>query len=214
MRHLIPALILLAAPALAEDKPNLDPTAAAVPGAVALYLSARALYDQGVAVNDPLMVLTAARMLRGVTLIAADRIPDPAAKTAPQVIPLDPAVLLATARALNPDGTLTDLINATAAETPPPPKALRATPAHLDPGQSQAWTLQFYGGTYAELAIIGAGQGNLDLLVTDANGNPICQDNGSADTATCGFVPRDNGDFTVSVTNSGQSPDAYQLITN
>lgn len=214
MLRLTLALILLATPAWPEDKPNLDPTAAATPGAVALYLSANALYALGTAADDPLVILTAAKMLRGVALIAADRNPDPAPETVSALTQPDPAAMLATARALNVDSGLTDLINATAAETPPQPKSLRATAAQLKPGQSQVWTLQFYGGTYAELAILGAGQGNLDLSVTDAKGNPICLDNGNAGTAYCGFVPRDNGDFAVTVINSGQSPDTYQLITN
>jgi hypothetical protein len=214
MLRLTLTLFLVATPVWAEDKPNLDPTAAAIPGAVALYLSATSLYDLGVAAKDPLMVLTAAKMLRGITMIPADRSPDPAPKTVTALIQPDSTGLIAAARAIGNDEAMTDLINSTAAETPPPPKSLRATAAHLDPGQSQVWTLQFYGGSYAEVAIAGLGKGNLDLLVADANGNLICADHGNANTAYCGFVPKNNADFTVTVINPGAVVDAYMLLTN
>lgn len=215
MRPALFALLLAASPALAEIRPNLDPAAPAAPGAVALLLTAQNLYALGQAGKDPLLVVTAARMMRGLALIESPRIPESTGKPAlgDHTLP-DPEAMFATARALDPGETLTDLIEAIATETPPPPKALRATASQLAPGLSDIWTIPFYGGSYAELAILGSATGNLDLSITDAGGALICQDNGSADTAYCGFVPRDNGDFTVTVINSGQSPDAYQLITN
>ncbi len=216
MRHLILALTLLAAPALAEDKPNLDPTAPASPGAVALLLSAQSLYTIGQSGKDPLMVLTAARMMRNLTLIPTDRSPQTKGKPAPATLTLPDAIAMLTTARILAEGNdlLPDLLESIAAETPPAPEALRATASQLDPGITDAWNLQFYGGSYAELAILGAGKGNLDLLVTDANGNPVCQDNGSADRAICGFTPKDNGDFTVTVTNPGSAPDDYVLFTN
>ena len=216
MRRLILAVTLLAAPALAEDKPNLDQTAPAMPGAVALLLSAQNLYALGQTGKDALMVLTAARMMRGLTLIPTSRTPETKGKPTSATLTLpDATAMLMTAHTLaDGDDLLPDLIESIASETPPQPKSLRVTPSQLDPGVTDTWTLQFYGGTYAELAIAGAGKGDLDLSVQDAKGNPICQDNGSADTATCGFTPKDNGDFTVTITNSGITSDAYQLITN
>ncbi|MEO6298043.1 MAG: hypothetical protein ABIV25_13310, partial [Paracoccaceae bacterium] len=215
MRNTTLALILLATPTWAADQPNLDPAAPAIPGAVALLLSAQNLYALGQSGNDPLMVLTAARMMRGVALIPTDRTPQTKGTPAPFTLTLpDAPAMLTTARALaTGDDLLPDLIESIASEVPPQPKSLRATPSQLAPGLTDTWTLPFYGGTYGELAIIGAGQGNLDLSVTDDKGNRICEDNGSADTATCGFTPKDNGDFTVIITNSGTTPDAYLLVT-
>ena len=215
MRPALFTLLLAASPALAGEMPNLDPSAPAAPGAVALLLSAQNLYALGQSGKDPLLVLTAARMMRLVALLPASRIPQITGKAAPSGLTLpDAATMLATARRLDPGESFSDLIEAIATETPPPPKALRATGSQLDPGLTDTWTLQFYGGTYGELAILGAGQGNLDLLVTDANGSLICQDNGSADTGFCGFTPKDNGDFTATITNAGLAPDAYILVTN
>lgn len=206
--------LVTASPLWAKDAPNLDPKSPAVPGAVALYLSAQGLYALGVSARDPLMVVTAARMMRGLSVIATPRQPDPEPKTAVPLESLDAKTMLATARKLDAGANYPDLIEFVAAETPPAPKALRATPSQLPPGASEAWTLPFFGGTYGELGIAGHGNGNLDLLVTDAAGNHICWDNGSADTAICGFTPAENGDFTLTVTNSGATPDSYILLTN
>ncbi len=212
--RLILALLLTATPAVAGDKPNLDPAAPAIPGAVSLYLQAHALYAFGQAAQDPLTVLTAARLLRGLTLSDTARAPDPAPKSTTPLAPLDPQALITTAQTLDAGQNYSDLIDQIAHETPPQPKALRATAATLAPGASEVWTLTFFGGDYAELAILGDGKSNLDLLVTDAKDNQICLDKGSADAALCGFTPRENGDFKVTVTNSGATPDIYTLLTN
>ena len=217
--RLILALVLTTTPAWTEVTTTLDPTAAANPGAVALYLQANALYALGQTAQDPLTVLTAARLLRGLTLTDTAltdtaRTPDPAPKAATPLTPLDPQTLLNTARTLDVGQNYTDLTEQVATETQPKPQALRATAATLAPTATQTWTLSFFGGTYAELAILGAGKGNLDLLVTDATGNQICLDKGSADTALCGFTLRDNGNVIVTVTNTGVTQDSYTLLTN
>lgn len=205
--RLTPALLLLittATPLWAE----------ATPGAVALYLQARALNDLGQTAKDPLMVLTAAHILRGLTLTDTPRTPDPAPDTPATLTVLDPATVLDTARALDAGQNFTDLIDMVARQGGPTPKALRATAATLDAGQTQTWTLAFFGDAYGEVAIIGHGNGNLDLLVSDDKGAIVCQDNGSGDRALCGFTPAENGSFTVTVTNAGTTPDGYILLTN
>ena len=212
--RLLLALLLTATPALAGDKSNLDPAATAMPGSVALYLQATRLYALGQATQDPLTVLTAARILRGLTLTDEARTPDPAPKAAATLAPLDPQTMIATAQRLDAGQNYSDLTDQIAHEVPPQPKALRATAATLAPGASEVWTLTFFGGDYAELAILGDGKSNLDLLVTDAKDNQICVDKGSSDTAFCGFTPRENGDFKVAVTNSGTAPETYALLTN
>ncbi|MBC7479840.1 MAG: hypothetical protein H7317_17415 [Pseudorhodobacter sp.] len=202
------ALLLLTTPALAQDA--LDHKALAQPGAVALYVQASQLYTLGQQAKDPLTVTTAARLLRGLTLTDTPRvqhIPTP-------LQPLDPVKLLHVARSLDAGDTYTDLIEQVASDLPAKPKSVAATASTLTPGSSETWTLSFYGGTYAELAILGDGKSNLDLSVTDASGAPICLDLGSADTAQCGFTLRDNGNVTVTVTNAGTVANTYTLLTN
>lgn len=206
------ALLLMASPLGAET--NLDPTAPAEPGAVALYLQAQSLHHLGQAAKDPLLVLTAAHILQGLTLTETARAPDPAPETTTALTALDPAAVLDTARSLDAGAMFTDLIDMVARQTGPSPKSLRATAATLDQGATQTWTLSFFGGAYAELAILGDGTGPLDLMVTDASGSLICQDNGSGISALCGFTPAQNGSFTVTVTNPGTTTGAYMLLTN
>jgi len=206
------AVLLAASPLCAEA--NLDPTAPARPGAVALYVQARSLHDLGQTAKDPLMVLSAARLMRGLTLTDTPRIPDPAPSEATPLTALDAKTMLDTARSLDAGQTFTDLIEYVAREVVPQPKALRATAATLAPGDMAIWTLAFFGGSYAELAIVGHADGNLDLLVSDDKGIHICLDNGSGDTALCGFTPAENGRFIVTVTNPGKTPDTYLLLTN
>lgn len=206
------ALLLMASPLWAET--NLDPTAPAEPGAVALYLQAQSLHGLGHAAKDPLLVLTAAHILRGLSLTDTARTPDPAPETPATLTALDPATVLDSARSLDAGAMFTDLIDMVARQTGPSPKSLRATAATLDQGQTQIWTLTFFGGAYAELAILGDGSGPLDLMVTDATGSLICQDNGSGHSALCGFTPAQNGSFTVTITNPGTTAAAYMLLTN
>ncbi len=212
LTRLILTFALTASPVLAEG--NLDPAAPAQPGAVALYLQAHTLHGLGQTTKDPLLVLMAARILRGLSVSPAIRTPDPAPPEATAAEIMDPTNLIALATALDAGQNYTDLIEAVSRETGPAPRALRASTATLAPGETQVWTLTFFGGTYGELAMVGHANGNLDLLVSDDKGITICQDNGSGDTAFCGFTPAENGSFTVTVTNPGPTPDGYMLITN
>lgn len=206
------ALMLLTGPALAESA--LDPSAPAQPGAVAAYLQARELYTIGTLAKDPLTVLTAARLLRGLNLTDTARQPDPATAHRVALSPLDPVDVLNTARLLDAGQVYIDLIEQVASDLQAKPQAIAATASRLVPGQAETWTLAFYGGSPVELAILGDGQSNLDLAVTDASGTPICLDHGNADTARCAFTLRDNGQVTVTVTNVGDAGDTYFLLTN
>ena len=212
LTRLILTLTLTASPLWADG--NLDPAAPAQPGAVALYLQAHGLAALGQSAKDPLLVLTAARILRGLSVTAANRTPDPAPTDPTAAQTLDAPTLITLATTLDAGQTYTDLIEAVSRETGPTPRALRATTTTLAPGATQTWTLSFFGGTYAELAMVGHANGNLDLLVRDDKGITICQDNGNGDTALCGFTPAENGSFTVTVTNPGPTPDGYMLLTN
>ena len=135
MRPLL-ALLLTAAPALAQDAGNLDPRALAEPGAVALYLQATALYALGQRAKDPLTVITAARLLRGLSLTDTPRIPEPAAPAQP-LTALTAQTVLDTARRLDAGQNYLDLTDIVAAEIPPPPKSLRATAASVAMGAAQ-----------------------------------------------------------------------------
>ena len=242
MRRIL-ALLLLTTPALAQDATLLDRAVRADPGAVALYLQAVDLYALGQQAKDPLMVVTAARLIRGLTLTDVALLPDPAPPsqpaptqptstqpaptqpaptqptpsqptlTPPTLTRLNAAAMLVTAGNLDAGANYADLIEQVARERTPRAKALSVTASILPPGKAETWTVGFYGGTHAELAILGDGRSNLDLTVRDAAGGVICADLGSADRAMCGFALRDNGEVQVTVTNAGTEPAVYMLLT-
>jgi hypothetical protein len=204
-------LLALATPALADTGLTVPLTPAA-PGAVALYLQARALAEMGTRDRDPLLVLTAARILHGLRLTDTPRNPEPPAPPQPVTTP-DASALLDLARLIDAGQAHADLIDLIAREHPPAPRALRATAAKIGPGQSQVWTLTFFGGTPAELAVLGQGALPLDTIVTDAGDTQICVEKGSATAALCGFVLRENGEVTVTVTNPGTQAATYLVLT-
>ena len=86
--------------------------------------------------------------------------------------------------------------------------------SRLPAGQTDVWEVPFYGDSYAEIAVLGDGDANLDVLVTDENGNTICYDVSWSDKIYCDFVPSWNGYFNVTVQNNGSKRNSYYLMTN
>ena len=203
-------MMLLAGPVWAEDKPapNVDLAAVAVPGGVATYVAALRLADLGVAGKDPLQVLTAARMLRGLKVTPDARVPD-GGKAGVVTVP-DVAGMFDAARGMGAGGLVADLIEAVAAEVPPAGVAVRASTSVVEPGKSDHWKLAFYGGVFGEVAVIGMGLG---VVVADEAGTVVCQ-NAASDRTVCGFTPVANGYFEVTVTNDGAGAQSYELVTN
>jgi len=76
------------------------------------------------------------------------------------------------------------------------------------------WEIPFYGNSYAEVAIVGDGDANLDLTITDENGNVICYDVSPSDQVYCDWVPAWDGYFYITVENTGSKRNTYYLLTN
>ena len=74
--------------------------------------------------------------------------------------------------------------------------------------------MPFYGNSYAEVAVIGDGDSNLNVLITDENRNTICYDVSWSDKVYCNFTPAWNGYFYITVQNTGRSRNSYYLLTN
>jgi hypothetical protein len=86
--------------------------------------------------------------------------------------------------------------------------------SRLNAGKMDIWEVPFYGNSYAEIAVVGDGDSNLDMVLTDENGNVICYDTSRSDQVYCDFVPAWDGYFYVAVENTGGKRNSYYLLTN
>jgi hypothetical protein len=216
-------IALLAAPALA-DTPNLSAASQVRPGPVARLAIAQRVMDQSLRTGDVVMLLAAIRIARGVTVRPASRwqkdAAQPVSSDAPQGRPLtaDPAgpEALALAQGMaGEDPALQDLVYDLDAQLPRSrPTSVVGTYADLADGGTDVWRIAFFGMSPAELALIGDGDGPLDLTVTDDAGNLICADLSTQRTKSCAFTPARNGFFTVTIANRGEVVASYRLIGN
>lgn len=221
MRHLS-LLIFLASlsPALAQDQqpPNLAATGQGSPGGVArLYLSQQ-LYSLGLANNDALSVLNAARLAASVALTETPRTRETRGEAPSQSSPemLSPDQMFdAAARLSAQDEGLLDLVDRARREAEfIPSVTVISTASTLAPAQTDTWRQPFFGQSLAELAVIGDAANPLDLRVTDADGNPLCLGAGTETARYCNFYPAENGQFQIAVTNLGDTAISYVLVTN
>lgn len=88
---------------------------------------------------------------------------------------------------------------------------------HLDrvrPRITDVFTITFRGRRRAAVAISGAGNTNLDLLVYDENGNLVCASTSGRDREGCAWTPKWTGKFRIKVRNYGYRHNRYWLLTN
>jgi len=130
--------------------------------------------------------------------------------------PVDAATMLASAKELaGEDETILGLIEDVEAEgSRGRIGGAISRLSRLPGGMTDVWEVPFYGSSYAEVAIVGDGDANLDVLITDENGNTICYDVSWSDKVSCDFVPAWNGYFYITVQNTGSKRNSYYLMTN
>jgi len=222
------ALVALSPLAMAQDKSgeNQSATLDGATGPVATVALAQNLYAYGVANGDALSVVAAARLMSTIEIGEAERSAETKATEGAQVTaddeggedaaPPDLEAMLATARELSgDDATLLGLIeDIEAAGARGRIGGPSRTPSRLRAGHTDVWTIPFYGGSLAEVAIVGDGDADLDVIITDENGNTICYDNSYSDKVYCSWTPRWNGPFYVTVMNVGAMRNSYYILTN
>ena len=81
-------------------------------------------------------------------------------------------------------------------------------------GYTDIYNLAFRGGQFAEVAVSGDGDTDLDLHVYDEHGNAVCSDTDYTDQTYCGWRPRWSGTFRIEIENLGNVYNAYDLYNN
>lgn len=219
------ALVALTAPVIAQDKTgsNVNTEATGEAGGTATLALAYELYDIGVASGDALTVLTAAKLAATVETKAGGELKkttegEAAADDAEgeaAAPPLPDAMFAKALELAGEDEALKGLIADAQAEGSRGRIGGAATwESKLPRGMVDVWEIPFYGNSYAEVAIVGDGDANLDMVITDENGNVICYDVSRSDQIYCDWVPAWDGYFYVTVENTGSVRNTYYLLTN
>lgn len=220
LRHLVLILALGLSPALAEEA-NLSPQIETAPGAASQTVLAQRLFLKATASGDPVLLLAAIRLARGVTLRPAsgwERTITDEGEATETAGPPDPgsAAALAMLQGLAVDDPdLQDLVYDLDAQVPPGrlPVATVAR-SGLSGGAQNDWRLPLSGSVAAEIALIGDGSSALGLSVTDETGAVVCARPTMTDPVLCRFTPARNGFFTIRVSNAGAVWNSYLLIGN
>ncbi|MDZ4085533.1 MAG: hypothetical protein U1E69_01905 [Tabrizicola sp.] len=177
-------------------------------------LSARA-YAAGMAAGDPLLVLSAAKLRKGMAPVAGDRLALGA--TPGQGAPLGWEEMLASAAQLaEGDEAVLGLIEDARVETT---KGVASGPVYnigsLGNGKGDTYPpIEFRGGEYAEVYVEAKAAANLNLRIYDDKGRLVCSDTDISHIAYCGWTPANAGTFTLEVENKGPSAADYALMTN
>ena len=144
-----------------------------------------------------------------------ERLPEPKGEAVPASHP-DATTMFTAAKALAAeDDGLGDLVTRSMAEAGRlSPRTMQRSTRGIAAGEVQVYTLPFFGAALAEVGLLGDGKANLDLTVAPVKGDAVCVEGGPSDRVLCSFVPAENGDFTVTVTNRSETAASYSLLTN
>jgi hypothetical protein len=74
--------------------------------------------------------------------------------------------------------------------------------------------VDFRGGEYAEVAVVGNGYTDLDLVVLDEYGNAVAVDNFAGDKAFVRFYVAYDATYTIVVYNHGNVTNVFDFATN
>jgi hypothetical protein len=177
-------------------------------------LSAR-LYAAGMAAGDPLLVLSAAKLRKGLAPVVGERAA--IRGVLGQGGPLGWEEMLASAAELaGDDAVVLGLIEDASVEMS---KGVASGPVYnigsLGNGKGDTYPpIEFRGGEYAEVYVEAKAATNLNLGVYDDKGRLVCSDTDISAIAYCGWTPASGGSFTLKVDNKGPVGADYALMTN
>lgn len=182
------------------------------------------LFAYGLAQEDPVMVLSAAKITGSVFIedVARNTQTRPGATPgSDDSTPADPAVTTAAQMyqiaydLAEGDDYLQGLIEDASVEgSRGRVGGATRTLNRLQAGYVDMVRLEFEGGILAELAILGNDGSNLDLKVIDEKGKTICQEQGASDKLYCAWTPTQDGVFFAEVENVSSKRKSYYVLTN
>jgi hypothetical protein len=168
--------------------------------------------------KDPLALVVAARIMKGLGGAEIDLKPEARAATTAQKPgqPTSPEAILIEARDLAKGDKITNLlIDETTAmgvtTDPGQPKTHQDT---VQPGATDVYSVVFNAGQLAEAGIAGDGESDLDLFVYDENDHLVCRSTASTDREYCRWWPRWTGPYRIEIQNLGAAANLYRLATN
>ncbi|MGQ0615190.1 MAG: hypothetical protein ACT4PV_15765 [Planctomycetaceae bacterium] len=205
----------------AETKGAMDAKAQAM----ADYDTACQLADYGRRNNDPIALISAARILKAVTTQAMEAKPETkksegeaadGQKEKSKHPPLSAESCLdAAAGMIGEDEALAALIEAVRGEAMREAVGGPQCGTYVLNGRCyQDFVVTFYGGRYAQVTVQGDGDTDLDLFIYDQNGNLIVSDTRAGDYCGVYWTPRWTGPFRIRVVNLGRVWNRYVIATN
>ena len=220
LRRLALCLALLAPPAWGQE-PNLAAAQdSGAPGSAARLVLAERAYDQALAAGEPLLLIAAIRLARGVTLRPATgwerttEAPSDAATAPTATGPGSESALTIARNLAGEDPDLQDLVYDLDAQEPHGPNATAVFVAsRVGAGETETWRLPLFGEVAAEIALLGEGA-PLALSVSDEAGNLLCARPAGQAPVLCRLTPARNGFFILTVSNPGSAASGYRLIGN
>jgi hypothetical protein len=221
----LPSLLVIVCALLAPLPGQAADAGAAAWRAMDILELAERLTDQGLARDDALALIVAARMKLRYGGREVDRQPlRPSGRAMavtvalprPAPHPRSATALLARARTLAAGrADLLALIDDAAQERARgnddgPSQHTRVSVGHT----TDTYRLRFRVGEPATVLISGDGGTNLDLYVFDGRGARVCAAEKLDDVEVCRWQPAANGDFTVQIVNRGRAENAYVMRSN
>lgn len=169
--------------------------------------------------EDPMALITAARIMKQYPMGESDKLSDADSAdgaTKDGRLKLTPEAILARARELAGDRqdlvALADDVAAMSSRGRKGGGGILDT--RVDANGTDVYEIDFEGGEPAQVGINGDNDTDLDLEVYDENGNLICDSTSSNDYETCEWTPRWTGMFRVEVHNLGDVWNGYRIVTN
>lgn len=173
------------------------------------------LFETGMALRDPLLILSAAKLRKSLNPVEIVRMADGTDTQTDTPLGWEEMLTAAEDLAQGDDAMLGLIADVRAQST----KGVATGPVYnigqIGNGKTDTYAaVSFLGGEYAEIYVEAKGATDLNLTVLDAKGRLVCSDTDKSHIAYCGWRPDATEAFSIKVENRGPSGVNYALMTN